>query len=96
MADTGLPFSGQVDFIKTEMSWPITHMVAAKDKALGCVDCHAAESRLAGLPGVYMPNHSGNRLLDTIGWTLAGLTLLGVLGHGAGRIYAAGKGGRHE
>ena len=91
MADTGLPFSGQVDFIKTEMSWPITHMVAAKDKALGCVDCHAADSRLAGLPGIYMPNHSGNRLLDTVGWGLALLTLIGVLVHGAGRIFAARK-----
>jgi octaheme c-type cytochrome (tetrathionate reductase family) len=89
MADTGVPFSGQVDFIKTEMSWPITHMVAAKDQSLGCVDCHAAKSRLAGLPGIYIPNHSGNRLLDGIGWGLAGLTLLGVLGHGAGRILAA-------
>ncbi len=35
MQDVGAPFSGKVDFIKTEMSWPITHMVAPKDKALG-------------------------------------------------------------
>ncbi|NTV96983.1 MAG: tetrathionate reductase family octaheme c-type cytochrome [Thiobacillus sp.] len=96
MAGTGQPFSGQVDFIKTEMSWPITHMVAAKDKALACVDCHAAQSRLAGLPGIYMPGHSANRLLDRIAWPIALLALLGVLGHGAGRIYAARKNGARK
>jgi len=91
MADTGVPFSGQVDFIKTEMSWPITHMVAAKDQALGCVDCHAANSRLAGLPGIYMANHSADKRLDMAGWGIALLTLLGVLGHGVGRIVLARK-----
>jgi len=30
MADAGAPFSGKVDFIKTEMLWPLTHMVAPR------------------------------------------------------------------
>jgi hypothetical protein len=92
MSDTGLPFSGKVDFVETEMAWPITHMVAPKDQSLGCVDCHGAESRLAGLPGIYMPSHSVNRLLDTAGWGLAALCLVGVIGHGGIRILSARKG----
>ncbi|KAF0103686.1 MAG: cytochrome c family protein [bacterium] len=92
MAETGLPFSGKVDFVETEMAWPITHMVAAKDESLGCVDCHGANSRLAGLPGIYMPGHSASRLLDTAGWGLAALCLVGVIGHGGIRILAARKG----
>ena len=94
MRDTGMPFSGKVDFVSTEMTWPITHMVAAKDQALGCGDCHAAQSRLAKVAGIYMPSHSANPLLDLAGWGLAALTLIGVLLHGAGRIYAARKGAK--
>jgi hypothetical protein len=43
-----------------------------------------------------MPGRSANKLLDMGGWSIALLTLLGVLGHGAGRIYAAKKGAKHE
>ena len=35
MKVSGTPYSGKFDFIKTQMDWPITHMVAPKDKALG-------------------------------------------------------------
>ena len=57
MADAGAPFSGKVDFIKTEMLWPITHMVAPKEKALACKDCHSrnggfSEGRLKDVPGL--------------------------------------------
>ncbi len=37
---TGLDYSGQFGFTNTVMFWPITHMVASKDKALQCIDCH--------------------------------------------------------
>jgi len=47
MKVSGAPFSGQVDFIRTEMSWPITHMVAPKEKALACTECHSKAGRLA-------------------------------------------------
>ena len=40
--DTGLPFSGPFDFAATEMYWPLSHLVATKDKALQCTDCHGA------------------------------------------------------
>jgi octaheme c-type cytochrome (tetrathionate reductase family) len=91
MQSSGAPFSGKVDFVSTEMYWPITHMVAPKDKALGCVECHAKEGRLAGIEGVYLPGRDANPLLDRIGWTLALLMLAGVLGHGLIRIVAARK-----
>jgi octaheme c-type cytochrome (tetrathionate reductase family) len=92
MESAGAAFSGQVDFVETEMSWPLTHMVAPKDQTLGCVDCHSANSRLAKVPGIYMPSHSANSWLDRVGWGIAGLALIGVLLHGAGRIYMYRKG----
>lgn len=90
MREIGAEYSGQYAFVSTEMSWPITHMVAPKDKALSCAQCHApaeGAGRLDTVPGIYLPGRHGNALLDTAGWSLAGLTLLGVLGHGAGRIF---------
>ncbi|MBI4985169.1 MAG: tetrathionate reductase family octaheme c-type cytochrome [Rhodocyclales bacterium] len=89
MKVSGAPFSGKVDFIKTEMSWPITHMVAPKEKALGCTECHSKDGRLAGISGVYLPGRDGIPLMDTLGWSAALLTLLGVFGHGALRIFVA-------
>jgi len=44
---------------------------------------HSANSRLKDVPGLYIPGRDRFGLLDTIGWLLAGLTFLGVLGHGA-------------
>ncbi len=37
---TGLEYSGQFDFVETEMYWPLSHMVQASEKALQCIDCH--------------------------------------------------------
>lgn len=91
MKVSGAPYSGQFGFIKTQMDWPITHMVAPKEKALGCVQCHAKDGRLAGLPGIYVPGDHANALLDQLGWGLVLLTLLGVLAHGAVRIVSRGK-----
>ncbi len=89
MKVSGAPFSGKVDFIKTEMSWPITHMVAPKEKALGCVECHSKDGRLAGITGVYLPGRDSFALMDQAGWLAALATLAGVLGHGALRIAAS-------
>ncbi len=43
---TGLPYSGKYGFVDTEMYWPITHMVAPKEQALQCTDCHGEQGRL--------------------------------------------------
>ena len=57
MADFGVPFSGKVDFIKTEMMWPLTHMIAPKEDTLACKECHnrrgsLAEGRLKNVKGL--------------------------------------------
>lgn len=44
--DTGLAYSGKYGFAATEMYWPLSHMVATKDKALQCRDCHGPRGRL--------------------------------------------------
>jgi hypothetical protein len=86
MQASGAPFSGQVDFIKTDMSWPITHMVAPKEAALGCADCHSRDGRLAKVGGIYIPGRDHDPLIDLIGWLMAGGALAGVIGHGALRL----------
>lgn len=57
MADAGVPFSGKVDFIKTEMYWRLNHMVAPKAKTVGCRECHnkngsLSEGRLKNVKGL--------------------------------------------
>lgn len=89
MKEIGAEYSGKYAFVSTEMSWPITHMVAPKGDALSCAQCHQPSSgvgRLDKVPGIYLPGRSANPWLDRIGWTLALLTLIGVLLHGAIRI----------
>lgn len=93
---SGQPFSGEFDFVDTSMVWPITHMVAPKEQALGCADCHAADGgRLADVPGVWMPGRDRNEWLDRLGFGLAGLMLLGVVGHGGLRILTRNKRKEH-
>jgi octaheme c-type cytochrome (tetrathionate reductase family) len=40
MKEIELDYSGEYGFVETEMYWPINHMVASKDKALKCTNCH--------------------------------------------------------
>jgi octaheme c-type cytochrome (tetrathionate reductase family) len=91
MATVHRPFSGKVGFISTESMAPITHMVAPAKDALQCVTCHASGGRLEKISGVYVPGRGSDHAwwLDLPAWTLAGLALLGVIAHGAGRVYKA-------
>jgi octaheme c-type cytochrome (tetrathionate reductase family) len=86
MLSAGQPFSGKVGFINTKMLWPINHMVAPAQNAVGCAECHSRKGRLQGIKGIYIPGRDFNRPLDLAGWTLALLTLAGVSLHGLGRI----------
>lgn len=43
---TGLPYSGKYAFAETDMYWRLNHMVAPKEQALGCLDCHGDEGRM--------------------------------------------------
>lgn len=83
---TGAPFSGKYDFVDTRMLWPITHMVAPKDKAVGCHECHTNGGRLAGIDGVYIPGRDHNPWLDRLGWLAALAALLGVTLHAIARV----------
>ena len=87
MKTAGLPYSGKFGFVSTEMSWPITHMVAPKADALGCAQCHSDNGRLQGISGIYLPGRDHSHVLDMMGWALALLSLLGVLIHGGTRVY---------
>jgi hypothetical protein len=42
----GLEFSGEYEFVETEMYWPLSHMVLPKEQALKCTDCHGGGGRL--------------------------------------------------
>lgn len=85
------PFSGKFDFVQTEMTWPITHMVAPKEDALTCTQCHSKSGRLQKVQGLYMPGRDGKPWLDLLGGFAALGTLLGVLFHGGLRIYLANR-----
>lgn len=96
-AATGQPYSGQHGFVKTEMLWPITHMVAPARDAVACASCHSgpAQSRLGDLPGVYLPARDHNLWLDRLGW----LAVLGALGgvtvHALARVFTRRSSGGH-
>lgn len=94
MAAAGLTFSGDVGFAETAMYWPITHMVAPKEQALACSECHSRDGRLARLSSFYIPGRDRNRFLDLLGWLGVGLALLGVGVHGVARMVSKGTSGR--
>ena len=43
---SNIAYSGRYGFARTEMYWPLSHMVAPKEKALSCTDCHGERSRI--------------------------------------------------
>ncbi len=89
MREVGLPYSGDYGFAETEMTWPINHMVAPKNEAAACAECHTRQGgRLARLSDFYMPGRDRSRAIDGIGWTLLGLTLGGTMIHGGVRLIA--------
>ncbi len=97
MREIGAEYSGKYAFVETDMAWPITHMVAPKEDALTCAQCHAPSvgvGRLDKVPGIYMPGRRANEMLNTAGWGLAGLALLGVIAHGGIRILTSRKGAK--
>ncbi len=92
MKDVGLPFSGKISFIKTEMYWPLNHMVASKENTVQCNECHTREnSRLAGLNDFYLPGRDYSSLVDSGGKWLLILTLIGIFIHASIRFYSYRK-----
>ncbi|SLM27958.1 Cytochrome c family protein [Desulfamplus magnetovallimortis] len=84
----GLPFSGEFDFVESTYVFPITHMVAPKDMALNCTECHTRETgRLESLAEFYMPGRDRFKLIDSLGWLVVLGSLAGVSLHGLGRFF---------
>ncbi|MHC1724851.1 MAG: tetrathionate reductase family octaheme c-type cytochrome [Syntrophobacteraceae bacterium] len=94
MAYMGLPFSGEVSFIESEYLFQTTHMVAPKENALSCAECHSRNGRMQKLTGFYMPGRDKHSGLDGFGWAGVGIAFLGVTGHGMVRIVRRKKQGR--
>jgi len=86
MATAGLPYSGQFDYVRTTMLWPITHMVAPKEQALACTECHAKTGRLGKVKGFYLPGRDRGTGVDLVGWGMVLLTFCAVSVHGAIRF----------
>lgn len=80
------PYSGEYGFLETYSYWPSTHMVAPKEGALDCRECHSRNGRLAKIGGVYLPGRDSNQLVDWLGIAMVLGTLVGVLGHGLARL----------
>jgi len=74
-------YSGEYGFIPTLSYWPITHMVAPKEKALECTECHHAQGRLQHLSGFYLPGTGANHLIDLMGILATIFIFVGTLGH---------------
>lgn len=92
MKAMGVEYSGDMTFVETEMSWPITHMVAPKDDALECKQCHKENGRLQNIGGVYMPGTNNTPIIDFLGFAAALMALIGVLIHGGIRYYMSKRG----
>jgi hypothetical protein len=91
MQYAGVPFSGEMDFVETTYVFPITHMVAPKEKALQCRECHSKNGRLKNLTGFYMPGRDVSKPVQVIGRIVVLGSLVGVSIHGFGRYFARGK-----
>lgn len=88
MQRIGLPYSGEYDFVETEMYWPINHMVAPKEETVSCAECHTStDSRLASLTNFYMPGRDREQIIDLLGAILVWGSIIGVVIHGGIRIF---------
>ncbi len=93
----GLPFSGEFDFVSTTYVFPTTHMVAPKESAVACAECHVRDGgRLASLQGFYMPGRDRAGWLNTLGWLTVLGSMAGVGLHALGRFITRGRNGRKE
>ena len=87
MEYTGLPYSGEYGFMKTESYWPLNHEVSTSNRALQCIDCHVRdEGRLQQLTGFYLPGRDTNLWLDRAGLAFILFIVFGVSIHGLIRI----------
>ena len=82
-----LPYSGTYTFVRTEMTWPVNHMVSPREKAVTCIECHTrTNGRLAGLRDFYMPARDYNATVDTLGIGAIVVALAGIVVHASARV----------
>jgi octaheme c-type cytochrome (tetrathionate reductase family) len=87
MKQVKLPYSGKYGFMETKMYWPVNHMVAPKEEAVKCAECHTRnQGRLAGLGGFYLPGRDAKPWIEYLGLCLMAFTLVGVVFHGSARL----------
>ena len=87
-----LPYSGKYGFVKTEMTWPVNHMISPKNKTVPCADCHTRNNgRIASLNGFYIPGRDYTFLVEYLGTGLILITFAGALIHGGVRIAVSRK-----
>jgi octaheme c-type cytochrome (tetrathionate reductase family) len=92
MKEAGLPYSGKYGWIRTEMTWPINHMVSPRNETVGCTECHTrTDGRLAALTDFYLPGRDADPWIERLGQGLLLLTLVLVLGHGGARFISSRK-----
>ncbi len=89
MKNNDIPYSGEWGFVDTYSYWPVNHMVAPKEDAMACEECHSKDGRLQQLSGFYMPGTGRTKMLDIFGLIAVLGTLGGVFGHGALRAITA-------
>ena len=83
-----VPYSGEFDYVETTYAFPITHMVAPKENALNCNECHIREnSRLANITGIYLPGRDKSNFIDSLGMIAVLGALAGIMLHGLGRFF---------
>jgi ribosomal protein S27AE len=82
MKEAGVAFSGKMEWIETEMNWPLTHLVRDKENSLKCSDCHSRNGRLAGLEACWIPGRDRNLPLDILGMIMLFGSIIGVSIHG--------------
>lgn len=88
----GLPYSGKYSFAKTEMYWPINHMVSPKAKTVQCNECHTQKnSRIANLKDFYIPGRDQHAAVELFGFGTIILSIVGVGIHATIRIISKKK-----
>ena len=92
MEYVGVPFSGQYDFVETEMYWPLNHQVAPADQSLKCADCHTRKNgRLESLGDFYLPGRDYKAGVEIFGILMIIASIIGVLIHTTCRIISGKK-----
>lgn len=86
MENIGKKYSGHHTFVRTQMFWPINHMVAPEEQAVSCVECHSRDGRLKNLNDFYLPGRDENTQATFVGKLIILLSLLGVFIHASLRI----------